>query len=105
MESDLRRALALDPFNADAQAGLIMYLATEGRWAETSAEIDRALRDNPTNTLVLSISAAQLPYLGRPEESVAMADLVLRLDPQMPPGRRGQLLILLLFRPQIRACY
>jgi hypothetical protein len=67
-------------------------LSTEGRWAETSAEIDRALRDNPANTLVLSVSAAQLPYLGQPAESVAMADLVLRLDPQLTPGRRGQLL-------------
>jgi adenylate cyclase len=92
VESDLRQALALDPFNADARAGRIAYLATEGRWAETSAEIDRALRDNPANTLVLSVSAAQLPYLGRPEESVAIADLVLRLDPQLTPGRRGQLL-------------
>jgi adenylate cyclase len=92
VESDLRLALALDPFNADAHAGRIAYLATEGRWAETSAEIDRALRDNPANTLVLSVSAAQLPYLGRPEASVAMADLVLRLDPQLTPGRRGQLL-------------
>jgi adenylate cyclase len=92
VETDLRLALALDPFNADAHAGQIVYLATEGRWAETSAEIDHALRDNPANTLVLSVSAAQLPYLGRPEESVAMADLVLRLDPQLTPGRRGQLL-------------
>jgi adenylate cyclase len=92
VESDLRQALALDPFNADAHAGRIAYLSTEGRWAETSAEIDRALRDNPANTLVLSVSAAQLPYLGRPAESVAMADLVLRLDPQLTPGRRGQLL-------------
>ncbi len=92
VESDLRLALALDPSNADAHAGQIVYLATEGRWVETSAEIDRALHDSPVNTLVLSISAAQLPYLGRPEESVAMADLVLRLDPQLPPGRRGQLL-------------
>jgi hypothetical protein len=92
VESDLRQALALDPFNADAHAGRIAYLSTEGRWAETSAEIDRAMRDNPANTLVLSVSAAQLPHLGRPEESVAMADLVLRLDPQLTPGRRGQLL-------------
>ena len=85
-ESDLRLALALDPSNADAHAGLIRYFADMGQWAELSAEIDRAVRDNPTNNLVLSIAAEQLPYLGRPEEGVAMADLVLRLDPQMPPG-------------------
>jgi predicted Zn-dependent protease len=52
-----------------------------------SAEIDRAVRDNPTNNVVLSTAAGQLAYLGRPEEGVATADLALRLDPQMPPGR------------------
>ena len=59
----------------------------------------------PGQYVVLSVSAGQLPYLGRPEEGVAMADLVLRLDPQLTPGRRGQLLYCLLFRPQIRARY
>jgi TolB-like protein/class 3 adenylate cyclase len=93
LESDLRTALALDPSNADAQAGLMMYLAMEGRLAETSAEIDRALRDNPTNNLVLVSAANQLPYLGRPEEGVATADLALRLDPQTPPGRRNFLVM------------
>jgi adenylate cyclase len=88
-ESDLREALALDPSNAAAHAGLIKYFADMGRWAELSDEIDRALHDNPTNNLVLSNAAAQLPYAGRSEEGVAMADLVLRLDPQMPRPRLG----------------
>ena len=86
-EGDLRMALALDPSNASAHAGLIQYFADNGRFAEASAEIDRAVRDNPANTLVLAEAALQLPYLGRPEEGVAMADLALRLDPQMPPAR------------------
>ncbi len=88
-ESDLRLALALDPSNPDAHAGLMYYMSVEGRFAELPAEIDRAVLDNPTNTLVLTSAANQLSYLGRPEEGVAMADLALRLDPQMPPGRRG----------------
>jgi hypothetical protein len=45
------------------------------------------VRENPTNTLVLSTAAEQLPSAGRPEEGVAMADLVLRLDPQMPKSQ------------------
>jgi hypothetical protein len=56
-----------------------------------SGEIDSAVRDNPTNNLVLSQAAVQLPYLGRPEDGVAFADLALRLDPRMPPSRRGPL--------------
>ena len=83
-ESDLRLALALDPANAGAHAGLIKYFADMGQWTELSTEIDRAVHDNPTNNLVLANAASQLPYAGRPEEGVAMADLVLRLDPQMP---------------------
>jgi adenylate cyclase len=83
-ESDLRQALALDPSLYSAHAGLIRYFADTGQWTELSAEIDRAVRDNPTNTLVLSTAAEQLATAGRPEEGVAMADLVLRLDPQMP---------------------
>ena len=83
-ESDLRLALALDPSFYSAHAGLIQYLADMGQWTELSAEIDRAVRDHPRNTVVLREAATQLSALGRPEEGVAMADLVLRLDPQMP---------------------
>jgi adenylate cyclase len=86
-ESDLRQALALDPSLYSAHAGLIRYFADTGQSAELSAEIDRAVRENPTNTLVLSTAAEQLPFAGRPEEGVAMADLVLRLDPQMPKSQ------------------
>jgi hypothetical protein len=69
------------------------YFGYKGQWAELSAEIDRAVRDNPTNNQVLSVAAASMPYLGRPEEGVAMADLALRLDPQMVAGRRLFLIV------------
>jgi tetratricopeptide (TPR) repeat protein len=86
-EKDIRLALALDPTNVDAHAGLIQYLADMGQWTETSAELDRALQDHPRNIEILLQAAAQLPCLGRPEEGVAMADLALRLDPRIPRGR------------------
>jgi len=88
-EADLRMALALDPSNPEAHAGLIRYYSDKGKFAECAAEIDLALRDNPTNIAVLIVAAQQLNFLGRPEEGVAMADLALRLDPQMAPGRRA----------------
>jgi tetratricopeptide (TPR) repeat protein len=90
-ETDLRQALALDPSYPPAHAALMRYFADKGQWAELSAEIDRTVRDNPTNNVVLTLAAEQLPSLGRPEEAVAMADLVLRLDPQFLPTRRGML--------------
>jgi adenylate cyclase len=83
-ENDLRQALTLDPSLYSAHAGLIRYFADTGQWTELSAEIDRALQENPANTLVLSTAAEQLATAGRPEEGVAKADLALRLDPQMP---------------------
>jgi adenylate cyclase len=91
-ESDLRLALSLDPSNVDAHAGLMRYLGDTGQFTEASAEIDRTVRDNPTNNNVLTIALAELVYLGRPEEGVAMADLTLRLDPQMPPTKLGYLM-------------
>jgi tetratricopeptide (TPR) repeat protein len=88
-EKDMRLALTLDPSNASAHAGLIQYLADMGQWAEASAEIDRALQDHPRDGVVLWQAAQQLPSIGRPEEGVTVADLALRLDPQMPRGRLG----------------
>ena len=88
----LRLALSFDPSNAGAHAGLIRYFADTGQFTEASAELDRTVRDNPTNNSVLAIAVYQLPYLGRPEEGVAMADLALRLDPRMPPVTLGMLM-------------
>jgi Flp pilus assembly protein TadD len=83
-ERDMRQALSLDPSQYSAQAGLMMFYAMNGQWSELSAQIERALRDNPTNTLVLNNAALQLAYLGKPEEALTLAELNLRLDPNMP---------------------
>src|SRR5436305_467333 len=56
-ERDMRQALALDPSQYTAQAGLIFFYALNGQWSELSAQIERALHDNPTNTLVLNTAA------------------------------------------------
>ena len=85
----MRFALALDPSNASAHAGLIQYFADMGQWTELSAEMDRALQEHPRDGTVLWQAALQLPALGKPEDGLAVADLALRLDPQMPRGRLG----------------
>jgi TolB-like protein len=90
-DADIQQALQLDPSNADAHACLIHLLGVQGRWAELAAEIDHAVHLNPTHILVLVNAAQHLAYLGRPEEAVTLADLALRIDPQMPPGRRDSL--------------
>jgi adenylate cyclase len=88
---DVRQALALDPYNDLAHAGLIEYLADKGQWTELSAEIDSAVKDHPGNVLVVWEAAEQLAYAGRPDEGAAMADLAIRLDPQMPRIRLSYL--------------
>ncbi len=92
-EKDMRLALALDPSNVGAHAGLIQYFADMGQWTELSAEIDRALQEHPRNGLVLYEAGMQLSALGRPEQGAAVADLALRLDPQMPRGRLGYFVV------------
>ena len=83
-ERDMRQALSLDPSQYTAQAGLIFFYALNGQWSELSAQIERSLHDNPTNTLVLNTAALQLAFLGKPEEALTLAELNLRRDPNMP---------------------
>ena len=90
-ESDVRIALALDPTSTEAHAALMKYYGDKGQFEECSAEIDLALRGNPRNIVVLTLAAQNLPFVGRPEEGVAIADLAMRLDPQMSPVRRQAL--------------
>ena len=80
----MRQALALDPSLYSAQAGIMAFYAQNGQWSELSAQIERALHDNPTNTLVLNTAALQLAYLGKPEEALTLSELNLRRDPNMP---------------------
>ena len=104
-ESDLRLALALDPSNADAHAGLIRYFGDKGQWAELSAEIDRAVRDNPTNNLVLSSCRRAAPLPGTTGRGRRHGGLGLASRSADAAGLGADSLAHLLFRPQIRAGY
>jgi hypothetical protein len=84
MESDFRLALALDPSNYSAQAGLILYFALMGQRPGIGRRNRARYTRQSDITLVLQNVALQLPYLGRSEEGAKTADWVLRIDPQMP---------------------
>ena len=86
---DFRKALELDPTDAEARAGLGTYLAETGRLQEAAAELRKALDQGPADLHVLVAGAANLPYLGQPEEGAALADRALRLDPHAAPGVRA----------------
>jgi len=83
MEVDARQAIALDPYDAEARVALAFYLSGRGRFEEANAQVQAALRANPTNAQVLVVSSAMLAWGGEPETGAAMADKVLRLDPWM----------------------
>jgi tetratricopeptide (TPR) repeat protein len=80
MERDANQALVLDPYDAEARIALAFYLSRRGRFQESDAQIDAALRANPTNPDVLIVAASELGWHGRPEEGAALADRVMRLD-------------------------
>lgn len=83
MEADARRALSLDPQDAEARAALAHYLTCRGHFQESEAHIRAALQANPANAEVLVVAAMVQAGNGRPEEAAELADRVLRLDPWM----------------------
>jgi TolB-like protein/class 3 adenylate cyclase len=88
---DFRRAVALDPADADARAAFGSYLAEKGRLAEAAVEFDRALAQGPSNAHVLAVASNGLAYLGQPEKAAMLANRALRLDPRMSPTTIGAL--------------
>ncbi len=89
--NDFRWAVLLDPADAEARMALGVYLIETGHPTEAAVEFDRAIDHSPANALILAVVAGNLPYLGRTEEAVVMADKALRLDPYMPHANRGAL--------------
>ena len=83
MESDARRAVELDPHDAEARAALAFLLSVRGQFDEYDAQIRAALQANPTNTQVLVVAAAMEAAYGKTAEAAELADKVMRLDPWM----------------------
>ena len=79
-----RRAVELDPLDADAHAGLAMALAVGGDLTQSEAEFDRALSLNPNSADVLTRFAYWAVAFGRAEEGAEMAERAVRLDPHAP---------------------
>jgi TolB-like protein/class 3 adenylate cyclase len=70
MEQLARKALAIDPYDADAHVLLSWVIGSPERLDEALAEADMAMQLNPNSTDGLVILADTLVGYGRPEESV-----------------------------------
>jgi TolB-like protein len=90
--ADWRRAIELDPMDAEPRAALGQYLASKGRLAEAEAELRHAVELAPMHAQVLRAVSQMMPYLGEVEEGVALADREIVLDPHLPPGNKNGLI-------------
>jgi TolB-like protein/class 3 adenylate cyclase/tetratricopeptide (TPR) repeat protein len=81
----VRRAVELDPLDADAHAGLAFALGFAGDLRQSEVEFDKALSLNPNSADVLTRYAFWAAEFGKAEDGAAMAELAARLDPNAPP--------------------
>jgi TolB-like protein/Tfp pilus assembly protein PilF/class 3 adenylate cyclase len=75
------KALAIDPDYAPAHARLGIIATYENDLAGAARHFQRALALDPTDLEVLRNAAGLLDNLGRPDEALALAEVVVRRDP------------------------
>jgi len=83
-ESEWKRALELNPGNADALAMYSHYLMITGRPEEAMVQIEHALKRDPFNVIVTSFHAMDLVMIRRYEEAIDAAQAALRVQPGAP---------------------
>jgi len=81
VEREFRRAIELNPSNADAYHKLTMYLTAQGRHDEAVATIGKARQLDPLSLAVNIGVAANYQYAGRLDEAAAAAEATISLQP------------------------
>jgi len=89
LERLARKAIEIDPYDAEGHVTLGDKLAWWGDFAQSAAEVDRALELNPSSADILLISAGAMSYLGRPEQGAAQCDKAFRLNSAPPTWYPG----------------
>jgi serine/threonine-protein kinase len=80
-ERHFKRALALDPNNADAHIYYGHLLSNQGRHAEAIREAERARELEPFNTRISALEGQFLIHAGRTDEALARLQATIALDP------------------------
>jgi TolB-like protein/DNA-binding winged helix-turn-helix (wHTH) protein len=76
-----RRAIEIDPLDAEPHVQLAGKLAATGDFAQSEAELERGLRLNPSLADVMMKAAMPMAWLGRPERGAELCDRAFRLNP------------------------
>ena len=79
-ERHFKRALALDPNNADAHIYYAHLLSNQGRHAEAFREAERARELEPFNTRINALEGQFLIHAGRTDEALARLQATIALD-------------------------
>jgi TolB-like protein/tetratricopeptide (TPR) repeat protein len=83
-EAAARRALALDPGNAESYAALGYLYLSQRRYTEMVGAFDRALQLDANDPTALFWASNALFSMGRPSAGEALVDRVLKSDPLHP---------------------
>jgi TolB-like protein/class 3 adenylate cyclase/Tfp pilus assembly protein PilF len=79
-----RRAVELDPLDAEARAALGDALGMLGDLKQAEFQYDEALRLNPNAPDILTFYAAWASSFGQPERGAAAAERAMRFNPSFP---------------------
>jgi TolB-like protein/class 3 adenylate cyclase/Tfp pilus assembly protein PilF len=79
-----RRAVQLDPMDAEAHVALGDAVGGMGDFAQAKAEHERALQLNPNSDVVLHNYTLWASAFGEPEKGVEAAEKFIRLNPNYP---------------------
>jgi eukaryotic-like serine/threonine-protein kinase len=80
-DNQFKRALELDPNNADAHIFYANLLSNTGRHAEALAVAERARELDPLNLRINALEAQFMIHAGRTDEALARLQKTLELDP------------------------
>jgi tetratricopeptide (TPR) repeat protein len=80
-----RRAVELDPTDAEARVALATVYGDGGDLGHAEAEFDKALSLSPNSADLLAIYADWAYHFGKPEAGVEAAERAMRLNPNTPP--------------------
>jgi len=83
-EDAARRAVELDPEDAEARVALATVYGDAGDLGHAEAELDKALRLSPNSADLLAIYADWAHHFGKPEAAVEAAERAMRLNPNAP---------------------